>query len=301
MAFPSTSVLDDFNRANALLTASGNWGAMGGVTSLSVISNQCGSGSGDRASYWSASSFGGRNEVYATCGVVQTGMWLYCKVTSPTAAAFGFATAYALSYDGGSSWRLWKWSGGTQTQLGASITTSFTAGDVVGIDYDDVNTLTFYKNGVAVTTRTDTTGAGVTGYIGLECENTTGRWEDFGGGAVSSGTTFNDSGSGTLALSGSSSESITYDDASSGQLTLSGSGAESIVYNDAATGTLALSGSGLEDYQPPVVYNDAATGMLVLTGSGVEDFQGPPAPPAPPAQRSTTYTFRHGRGFRRGR
>lgn len=107
-------------------------------------------------------------------------------------------------------------------------------------------------------------------------------------GTKEGGTTYNDSGSGTVSLSGSGSESASAadtgagaiatggvgaesasaSDAASGAISLAGSGTESVAYTDASSGTVSLLGSGVEDYRP--TYTDSGTGTISLGGSGSE-------------------------------
>lgn len=113
---------------------------------------------------------------------------------------------------------------------------------------------------------------------------------------VSSGVTFNDSGSGALSLSGSGSESLTssatasgtiafggsgvenyqppgttYTDSGSGTITFSGSRTESSSHSSTGTGSVTLSGSRTESAE----FVSSAAGTFTLSGSGVEVFLGP--------------------------
>ena len=67
MAFPTTSILDTFNRANENpLSDGGKWSSpiLSGDAALKIVSNQCVAGSGQSDSYWSASKFGPDCEVF---------------------------------------------------------------------------------------------------------------------------------------------------------------------------------------------------------------------------------------------
>lgn len=69
MAFPTTSILDNFNRANEGPPPSSNWTADTlnvGVTGHSVVSNQCVAASGSSHTWWNASTFGPDQEAFAT-------------------------------------------------------------------------------------------------------------------------------------------------------------------------------------------------------------------------------------------
>jgi hypothetical protein len=89
--------------------------------------------------------------------------------------------------------------------------------------------------------------------------------------AAQSATTFNDTVSGSLVLSGTRTESRTISDARSGSLTLVGSQVESKVYADTTvTVTLHLSGTMVETWIHPIVYDDSLLGIIRLTGSIAE-------------------------------
>ena len=88
---------------------------------------------------------------------------------------------------------------------------------------------------------------------------------------VSSGSTFNDSGSGSLSLSGSGSESLTGSATASGTITFNGSGVESYqppgaTYTDSGVGTITLSGARTESSS----HNSTGTGSVTLSGSRAE-------------------------------
>ena len=76
----------------------------------------------------------------------------------------------------------------------------FVAGDQIGVSALG-STLAYYRNGTQQFTRTDAT-YGAAGKIGLLMENTTGRWDNFGGGTFFKklvGNNFRLAGAGGLA------------------------------------------------------------------------------------------------------
>lgn len=92
-------------------------------------------------------------------------------------------------------------------------------------------------------------------------------------------TTYTDSGSGTVTLTGSLTDSYghTYSDTASGSVVLSGSLIEDYVpggttFTDSPSGSVVLSGSLVESFIPPTVYTDSISGSLVLAGSISESF-----------------------------
>ncbi len=86
MAFPTTSVLDDFNRADENpLSGGGNWALLNSLGApLKSVSNQVGESTNAlNESYWAASNFGPDCEVFCTFSVVPTaagGMRLYVRI-----------------------------------------------------------------------------------------------------------------------------------------------------------------------------------------------------------------------------
>lgn len=98
--------------------------------------------------------------------------------------------------------------------------------------------------------------------------------------AATGGTTFNDSGSGTMTLAGTDTESASHSSSATGTLTLSGTATEShaTVYNDAGTGTIVVSGTATQSAS----HTAARAGTVTLTGSGSESFVPPGGLPPPP-------------------
>lgn len=87
-------------------------------------------------------------------------------------------------------------------------------------------------------------------------------------GNVVGATIYNDSGSGTLVLSGVASESQSHSISASGTLTLSGTKSESQSHSKTAAGTLTLSGTRTES----LVATESRSGTLTLSGTAVESF-----------------------------
>lgn len=90
---------------------------------------------------------------------------------------------------------------------------------------------------------------------------------------VAGGSTFNDSGSGTITLSGSTSEGLVFGDGPSGTITLSASSSSSTVFGDSGSGTIVLSGSSSDNYVPPgTSFTDSGSGSITLSGSRLESL-----------------------------
>jgi Concanavalin A-like lectin/glucanases superfamily len=87
--------------------------------------------------------------------------------------------------------------------------------------------------------------------------------------AIPAGETYNDSGSGTITLSGSKTASHEVSDARSGTATLSGSATQSYTATDSRSGTATLSGSSTQSYEA----SDSRSGTVTSSGSATETFQ----------------------------
>ena len=72
MAFPTTPVLDDFNRANENPLDNGTWTIPSGAQIMRIISNAAvpTAVAGASVAYWSVGAFGPASEVYSTVTVL---------------------------------------------------------------------------------------------------------------------------------------------------------------------------------------------------------------------------------------
>lgn len=187
MAFPTTGLLDQFDRADEGPPPSANWtndifGA--GNNGLSVISNECGSSAGVANGYWSPVAFGPDCEVYCTVAVAplaDTGkIRLYLRLQNiGTGTTDGYLTELPKALG---SVIIYRVDNAGITLLDFVSTPAFAAGDVLG--FEAVGTaLTVYKNGAAIIATTDATYAGA-GYVGVQLPDTTTRIDNFGGGTI---------------------------------------------------------------------------------------------------------------------
>lgn len=83
---------------------------------------------------------------------------------------------------------------------------------------------------------------------------------------VSGGTVFNDSGAGTITLSGTGTESQTHTSSAAGTVTLSGARTESQSHTGSGTGTITLSGTRTESASA----TESRSGTITLTGTRTE-------------------------------
>jgi len=89
-----SGVLDDFNRADAALTAP-NWQAFTGYSTSSIISNQVAGELTTRAQFWMPDVFEGDVEIFATLAAVGDDVYLYCHLDNETGAT---TPSYAVQW-----------------------------------------------------------------------------------------------------------------------------------------------------------------------------------------------------------
>jgi hypothetical protein len=186
VAFPTTSVLDDFNRANEGPPPSASWSApMWWADNLKVISNTAGSDTTTGDAYWNAGTVGPACEAYADMTSLGSAAYLGVRMTSPG----GTADGYFYFWRPGPNAEIARIDNGTRTRLGAAFDASTSAGDSLGISAVEDALTAHGKNGSwsVVAERVDGTYL-TSGYIGLGVDDTTTRWDNFGGGTVVVGT-----------------------------------------------------------------------------------------------------------------
>jgi len=188
--FPSTSVLDNFNRANGAI--GGNWSGQND-SSFAVSANQLAVTSSGLDSFaaWSPASFGADQEAYLTLSQISASgleQGLLLKTASDASAAIKviyMASSNAVrvfTYTPATGW----------VQRGADISVTFNNGDQFGARAKANGDVEVYKNGSLLGTVSVTAWAPYSGggYIGLWYSNASGAIvDDFGGGNVSSNPT----------------------------------------------------------------------------------------------------------------
>ncbi|HEY3278514.1 MAG TPA: hypothetical protein VGJ94_17995 [Syntrophorhabdaceae bacterium] len=178
--FPSTALLDGFNRADTQGPPSDDWTPQYG--GLKIVNNQCmGTGTGPwNAAYWTGATFGPESEVYATIAAlpargeeITLGLRL-----SPD------LTGYLVGFRMGTGIRIQRMDENGFVQLGRTIRITPKAGDRIGARMVGNKLTLWYDNGTGWTdllTVTDNRYKG-TGYVGADVQGTTGAIDDFGGG-----------------------------------------------------------------------------------------------------------------------
>lgn len=203
MAFPTTSVLDDFNRGN-VNPPSANWdyhinSGFSGRPTLAVISNQCGLDTPNFGSgYWDASTFGPDTEIYVTLAVLpgtNVDTFLDVRIQGPGTGGSAPSTAdgYSVAFVNKATDELQfnRVDNAVYTQLGPTQTPgNLVAGDKIGVEMIGFTIKAYRHDGASWaqygTSETDSTYSSA-GYIGGGFGDEIGRWEDFGGGTVVAG------------------------------------------------------------------------------------------------------------------
>lgn len=178
--FPTTGILDDFNRANEGPPLSSSW--VISYEGLKVVSNQCAPNATSENWYEDKynTSWGSDVEAYftiATLDVNTEDVYTYIKNDG--------STAYSIHYNGTAIWLGYLVSG-DETLLNA---TNYTlqSGYKLGISYVDgvltgwVNNTTSWTSVVTASNSSSLNTSGFT-YLGMHSINGSMRYDDFGGG-----------------------------------------------------------------------------------------------------------------------
>lgn len=192
MAFPTTSLLDNFNRGDSgTLGASWSTPIEPTLGSLGILSNQAYSDAQFDDAYW-GTSFGENQEVYVTLSVVTSGVTaprVYARIQNPNTAS---RNCYFLTQEGAGGGWISKIVAGTTTALGGGWTTSIASGDKVGLELNGTTITAWKYSGGSWSQLEQLTGeSSVTGggYIGLQIRGETDtRFDDFSGGDIVTGT-----------------------------------------------------------------------------------------------------------------
>lgn len=198
MAFPTTGILDNFNRAdeNPLATSSSGpaWSSgdiWGFFARLKLVSNQCTPifASGVQNSQY-IGSYGPDSEAYVTfatapAGSGDNGVWL--RMVTPGGNQNGYFVSYVPSASGVKAYRC---DTGTLTQLGATFSQTVSNGDSLGADMVSTSLTSYYKSGAGswstLGSRTDGTYSAA-GAVGLDMFDASAVADNFGGGTTVTG------------------------------------------------------------------------------------------------------------------
>jgi glucose/arabinose dehydrogenase len=141
--YPTTGVLDNFNRANGAL--GGSWVSTSGVA---ISSNQLAPTSGSSSPIWNGAVFGADQEAFVTLSVITASspehdLLLKVQGTSATSALIEVRydavqrVVMVSTYTPGTGWRTW----------GVSPTVTFVAGDQLGARVRAGGAVEIYRNG----------------------------------------------------------------------------------------------------------------------------------------------------------
>lgn len=196
-SFPSTGLLDDFNRSDENPLGNGRWSGpiRPSGSQVKLVSNQIlSSVAGNANSYWSFSQFGPDSEVWVTVVTKDADGFavdLALRIQSPGAAGVDAYWYTAKAQAGTDIYEIYRVDNNSFTLLGATETgPELVNGDKIGFKaVGDVLTGYVFQNGRWTSTirRQDSTYGGA-GYIGIQFDANVARGDDFGGGTV--GTIF---------------------------------------------------------------------------------------------------------------
>ena len=201
MAFPTTGILDDFDRADGTASFTGaGWtqqieGANSGT--LTISSNRVGvsaNGTGESSSAWHNAATYTDCEVYCTVATKPGSgnpTELYARLQSPGSSAVDGYVLYQWTDAGTDYFEVARIDNGAATVLGATMSQELSAGDSFGMSVIADVIEVWYKPAAgawtSLGTRTDSTYSAA-GYLGLGLWFSTVRVDDFGGGEVVSVT-----------------------------------------------------------------------------------------------------------------
>lgn len=184
MAFPSTSVLDDFNRANGAVGS--NYTIPTFLSGMNVSSNTCVSAGANGLAVYNVATYTDC-EVYATLttkpsdGNSATLQWRLVQYSSVLTLDGYYIQINSVAGAGNDTIQVNRVTNAAPTAIGAAFTQEIANGDVIGVRMVG-DTIEVFVNGTSLGTRTDSTYTGA-GTLALGFSTTSGAWDDFGGGA----------------------------------------------------------------------------------------------------------------------
>lgn len=183
MAFPTTSVLDSFNRADENPINATNWPATwNGLDTPFLVSSNVASPPGNYicSVHW-VTTYGPDAEVYATIAAVGANLGLGVRIAAEGTSGID---AYMINADSNLI-GVYRIDDGTFTQLGSDIAQTLAAGDKVGMEIVGSTITVYYKVGAGAWTsigsRTDSTYTAA-GKLGMRSNALATQYDDFGGG-----------------------------------------------------------------------------------------------------------------------
>ncbi len=182
--FPSTGVLDNFNRGNGAIGS--NWS---GTTSAYTVASNRVNVVADGDIYWNAASFGADQEVYVTFVTVDPAGGEQDLLLKSQSNSTPYSGVIEVVYDAANHQVRVETYANSQgwVQRGASLPVTLVNGDQLGARATATGSVEVYRNGVLLSTWDVTAWPyyASSGYIGvwfLSAPNAV--WDDFGGGTV---------------------------------------------------------------------------------------------------------------------
>jgi hypothetical protein len=187
--FPSTGILDNFNRANGAIGAS--WA--GSTSGYAIASNQLDVVSGEDI-YWNSGTFGANQEAFVRVTTVdQFGQEIDLILKSQSNNSYSNGVIEVLYDPSSKVVQVWTYTNSQNwVQRGANISVTLVNGDQLGARATSDGNVSVYRNGTLLGTRSVTAWPYYAngGYIGLWMFNSNATvLDDFGGGAVSTAPT----------------------------------------------------------------------------------------------------------------
>jgi len=187
-SFPTTGLLDNFNRLNGVIGA----GWAGDTGGFAINNNRLDVGSGGDV-LWTNSSFGSSQEAYVTLSTIDASAVEINLVLKSQSQSQWQSGALVIWYYPSGGWvSVWTYAPvGGWLQWGANIPLTLVNGDRLGTRATANGTVQVYRNNTLVATRTVSSWpfAAASGYIGLWLEGgSNGFLDDFGGGNVGTGS-----------------------------------------------------------------------------------------------------------------
>lgn len=197
MAFPTTGVLDNFNRADQEPPLSASWSqgpkSFTAGDRMDIKTNQAAGNAGnDNNDYWNVATFGPDCEVHWKVSARLDTVWqeLYARLVnigSGTSDGYGIRLTF-IAGASNDELLIFRLDNGALTSLGAAFVQEVAAGDSFGLEIVGSTLTAYYKpaagSWTSLGTRTDATYSAA-GNIGAMLRGgNTHRGDDFGGGTV---------------------------------------------------------------------------------------------------------------------
>lgn len=187
MAFPTTPILDNFNRPDENpLSGGGAWISplISGSESLSLVSNEIKRLTTDWGGSLYDTLYSPDQEIYITITniVGDSKISLYLRLQKPTTPLDGYTLDYFHNLNLA---RFTRRDAGVIVQLGSLVTLTLQVGDVLGLRIQGT-TLEGFVNGNSIGSRVDSV-LGSSGYLAVEAGNTSFTLDNFGGGVIGTG------------------------------------------------------------------------------------------------------------------